>query len=105
MAHATTTPERGEIRQQNRESGLNFGNKVPEREDRSTSRSLRPLETELQQKKNSSYLYQVLQPELSDRHARVFHKTVRRNPTQENLVQGWGTQKVADRGSELDCIS
>ena len=105
MAHTSPTPERSEVRQLNRESGLNFGNKVPEREDRSTSRQFRPIETELQQKKNSSYLYQVLQPELSDRHAKVFHHTVRRNQTQEKLVQGWGTHKVADRSSELNSMS
>ena len=64
MAHASTTPERNETRQLNRESGLDFGNMVPEREDRSTSRSIAPPEAALQQKKNSSYLYQVLQPDL-----------------------------------------
>ena len=78
---------------------------MPEHEDRSTSRQFRPLETELSQKKNSSYLYQVLQPELSDRHAKVFHHTMRRNQTQDKQVQRWGAHKEADRSSELDTMS
>ena len=47
----------------------------------------------------------MLQPELSDRHARVFHKTVKRNQTQEKQVQRWGTHKATDRSSELDTMS
>lgn len=65
----------------NEATGLDFSRKVPEIENsaRDRSRSARPAQTELSQQRNRTYLYQVLQPGLKDRHEQSFKEIVSRN--------------------------
>ena len=58
----------------NEQAGLDFGKMITGYDERelSRTRSHKPVDTVLKEKRNSSYLYQVFQPELSERHSKEY---------------------------------
>ena len=68
--------------------GLDFSRMTPEIEvtERSRSRSARPIETSLKISRNSAYLYQVLQPELSDRHSHSYRQQAKKATIKKDFV-------------------
>ena len=76
----TSSKQSSAHKKSNAEAGLDFARMVSEKEERSTSRSTRPVEARLSEQRNSSYLYQVLQPELKEKHSRIYKVAVSRNP-------------------------